>query len=170
MSVPDMNWSAMAETATSEPRLQVRRHVDDSEMDITPMIDITFLLLIFFVVASKMDHSADVALPPADHGVAVATKHSVIVTIAAGSGGGGAQVYKGDGVDPQTLVDTSDLALLEEELERYVVDTVLEDPLKSRVLLKAAGALKHREVARVSEIVSRVAEVQGLYIAVLEEQ
>ena len=32
-----------------------RRKRDDDEMDITPMIDITFLLLIFFVVASKMD-------------------------------------------------------------------------------------------------------------------
>ncbi len=33
------------------------------------MIDIVFLLLIFFLVASKMDESAAVRLPPARHGV-----------------------------------------------------------------------------------------------------
>ena len=35
-----------------------KRRFDDAEMDITPMIDITFLLLIFFLVASKMDEGA----------------------------------------------------------------------------------------------------------------
>ncbi|MCP3692284.1 MAG: biopolymer transporter ExbD, partial [Planctomycetaceae bacterium] len=41
-------------------RLGARRREEDVEMDITPMIDVTFLLLIFFLVASKM--SADQAV------------------------------------------------------------------------------------------------------------
>ena len=39
---------------------------EDEEMDITPMIDITFLLLIFFVVASKMDPSQTGNIPDAE--------------------------------------------------------------------------------------------------------
>ncbi len=37
--------------------LVARRPLDDSEMDITPMIDITFLLLIFFLVAARLDET-----------------------------------------------------------------------------------------------------------------
>ncbi|MCP4817216.1 MAG: biopolymer transporter ExbD, partial [Planctomycetaceae bacterium] len=44
-------------------RLGARRREEDVEMDITPMIDVTFLLLIFFLVASKMSADQAVALP-----------------------------------------------------------------------------------------------------------
>ena len=48
-----------------------KRNPDDGELDITPMIDITFLLLAFFVVASKMDPQAAIELPKASYGVSV---------------------------------------------------------------------------------------------------
>ncbi len=35
----------------------------DSEMDITPMIDMTFLLLIFFVLTSKMTGEKSFEIP-----------------------------------------------------------------------------------------------------------
>ena len=35
------------------------RAATDAEMDITPMIDVTFLMLIFFLVASTPDSRAD---------------------------------------------------------------------------------------------------------------
>ena len=50
------------------------RNPDDGELDITPMIDVTFLLLAFFVVVSKMDPSASVALPIASYGQSVQEK------------------------------------------------------------------------------------------------
>ena len=48
----------------AEPALKLgrRRGGEDVEMDITPMIDVTFLLLIFFLVASKMSADQAVAL------------------------------------------------------------------------------------------------------------
>ncbi len=73
-----------------------KRPLQEADMDITPMIDITFLLLIFFLVASRMDADIQVSLPPARHGTAVATKNSVILTVAQGTGGQ-ARIYKGDG-------------------------------------------------------------------------
>ena len=45
-----------------------KRNPDDGEMDVTPMIDVTFLLLAFFVVVSKMDPQAAVDLPKASYG------------------------------------------------------------------------------------------------------
>ena len=58
-----------------------RKQRDDDEMDITPMIDITFLLLIFFVVCSKMDPTQMGAIPEAQNGVAVSAKNSAVIFI-----------------------------------------------------------------------------------------
>ncbi|MCA9170833.1 MAG: biopolymer transporter ExbD, partial [Planctomycetales bacterium] len=69
-----------------EQPLIKRRSLDDNEMDITPMIDITFLLLIFFLVAGKLDQDAPVELPPARHGTAVSVKSAAIITVGKGSG------------------------------------------------------------------------------------
>ena len=54
---------------------------DDDEVDITPMIDITFLLLIFFVVASKMDPTQTGRIPPASNGLSVSAKDSAVIFI-----------------------------------------------------------------------------------------
>ena len=157
------------EDASHDPPLMPERNTEDAEMDITPMIDITLLLLIFFLVASKMDQSAAVALPPAEYGMPVPTKNAVIITVDQGdSESGPANVYKGDGVNADTQIDNSDLEALEQEIETFVSDTMLEDSNKQYVLIKAARGVKHREVARVAQAVGRVAEVQGLHVAVLE--
>jgi biopolymer transport protein ExbD len=168
-SSPNPSWSETQGAAPTQ-RLRRRKHVDDTEMDITPMIDITFLLLIFFVVASKMDQSTTVALPEAQFGVAVPTKNSVIVTIAAGGGGQPPAIYKGDGVNAVDRIEYNDLGELESQLEEYVSESMFEDTRKHFVLIKAAGTIQHRDVSRVTQVVSRVPEVQGLHVAVLEEQ
>ena len=46
----DLHREHVVDAADDQPVIR-RRQLDDSEMDITPMIDITFLLLIFFLVA-----------------------------------------------------------------------------------------------------------------------
>ena len=62
-----------------------RRPLPETEMDITPMIDITFLLLIFFLVASKMDPNNAVALPKARYGTSVVEKNSVVILVSKGT-------------------------------------------------------------------------------------
>ena len=50
----------------SDRRLNMpRRPKMDVDMDITPMIDVTFLLLIFFLVASRVAQDTEVTLPAA---------------------------------------------------------------------------------------------------------
>ena len=139
---------------------------DDSEMDITPMIDITFLLLIFFLVASKMDSSADVSLPPAKYGVPVAQKTSVIVTLNADEEGE-AIVYLGNGANDDTRVDSSDKEEQEAAVTAYIQDEMANGD-KTMVLLKAAKNLKQREVSRIQQAVGKAETTQQLFVAVLE--
>jgi biopolymer transport protein ExbD len=150
-----------------QPLLRSKTY-DDSEMDITPMIDITFLLLIFFLVASKMDPSAAISLPPARYGLAVVEKSSAIITIAAGEEGRGL-LYKGSGTAADTLVDGSDIEAQEEEIAAYVEEQ-MADGTRENVLIKAERGVKHREVARISKAATRPEGVQQLYYAVLEAQ
>jgi biopolymer transport protein ExbD len=55
--------------------------VIDDELDITPMIDVTFLLLIFFMVTSKMEKASLLEIPAAKHGLGVMQDKSTIITI-----------------------------------------------------------------------------------------
>jgi biopolymer transport protein ExbD len=73
---PDLNTDQMEDDFALP-----RRRRDDDEMDITPMIDITFLLLIFFVVCSTMDPTKIGTIPQAENGLAVSAKNSAVIFI-----------------------------------------------------------------------------------------
>ena len=83
-----------------------RTKLEDTEMDITPMIDITFLLLIFFIVASKIDDNAPIKLPPADYGQAVPLTNSIILTVVP-AGVDSITIYRGSGRDPKNEIPAS---------------------------------------------------------------
>lgn len=148
-----------------QPVIQ-RRKLDDTEMDITPMIDITFLLLIFFLVAARLDEDAPVELPPARHGTAVAVKSSAILTLAQ-SEGENADVYQGDGKAAERLISGDDLAAQESAVVSYIEEEISAG--KTSVLIKAEKGVKHRDVARISNAVGKAGS-GTLYVAVLEVQ
>jgi biopolymer transport protein ExbD len=50
-------------------------------MDITPMIDVTFLLLIFFILTNNASKTTAVELPKARHDISVNSRESVVLTI-----------------------------------------------------------------------------------------
>lgn len=165
---------ALFDVADEEPIVLRRKIPEDADMDITPMIDITFLLLIYFLVASHLDTDTAVELPPARYGTVVAAKESVIVTVANGTDNGAA-IYLADGKIDAGLVRVSDPRKQEEEIAAYVRMGLRgelpggEAP-KKYVLLKAERGVKHREVARVAAAVGTVEEEVQLFVAVLEEQ
>src|SRR6516164_1380892 len=105
----------------------------DGEMDITPMIDVTFLLLIFFMVASTMQGTPDVDVPPAEHSVGVDSAGAAVVTIlAAKSTAESPRIVLGDGEGIE-----ADLA----DVRRYVEDGVRDG--HKRIVLKAEGDVPH---------------------------
>ncbi len=152
------------------PVMLAKKDYADTEMDITPMIDITFLLLIFFLVASKMQESADVDLPNADYGMAVPEQVSVVV-IVKNLGDSKSQVCNGKG-DPFS----DDLEAQEIEVADYVARELEANQDLLHVMLKGEKGVKHGEIARVAEAMStgirqasKDEEITTIDIAVLEE-
>ena len=137
--------------------LAPKKRGDDVEMDITPMIDITFLLLIFFLVAAKMDSQKAVGLPDARAGNAVLADQAVTVII---EPNGSDSVFVADGRGMQC---SSDVETQEEEIASFIEEQL--DSGKQFVLLKAAKGIRHKEVSRVAQAIGR-ADVPSLYLAV----
>ncbi len=144
------------------PVLPRRRLAESSELDITPMIDITFLLLIFFLVASTPDMETAVALPAARHGQGVNSRTSTIITIAE-RGSGAPAIYLADGTIGSPLPDNPELQT--EAIIEYVQKGLHQG--KPSVLLKAEKGVLHRDVAQVTAAIGQVEGVE-LYLAVFE--
>ncbi len=53
----------------------------DDELDLTPMIDMSFMLLAFFVVSSSMEAGSPLKLPSADSGDRLDVRKTSVVTV-----------------------------------------------------------------------------------------
>ncbi|MEM6330366.1 MAG: biopolymer transporter ExbD [Planctomycetota bacterium] len=145
----------------AEPSTKKRR--EDDEMDITPMIDITFLLLIFFILQSTPDKSTAIQLPDASNGAPVSQMESTVFTIG-DSGAESNPVYNADGkIEAFRLPDDP-----KEQAEaiRAAVEEGLAAEGKSDVIIKADKAVKCRAVQSVMKAASKVKGVK-LHLAVL---
>lgn len=140
-----------------EEFFQPRPRGDDDELDITPMIDITFLLLIFFLVTSKMNDPAPVDLPKARHGSVVAGKEAAIIVMKRGSGDQ-AEVTRAEGAP--FSIDTEQQNA---EIAEYVRNEL--DAGKKRVILRAEGAVRQGEIGRVSEAIAESLD-EGMMISI----
>jgi biopolymer transport protein ExbD len=135
---------------------------EDEEVDITPMIDITFLLLIFFVVTSKMDPTQTGRIPPATQGWSVSAKDSAVLFVSPGTG------------DTAIVRDvtgkefSSDEELQISEIVQYVTDEL--DRGKQRVMILGDADVRVAEITRVQTIIGDAFEtLDNTYIAVKEE-
>ena len=135
---------------------------DDEEVDITPMIDITFLLLIFFVVASKMDPTQTGRTPKATNGLSVSAKDSAVLFMSAGSGE--KAIIKN--------LDGGEFSSEEEAQITEIVEYVTEelDRGKKQVMILGDEDVRVGEVTRVQTIIGDAFEdLNSTYIAVQEE-
>jgi len=133
------------------------------ELDMTPMIDCVFLLLIFFVMGVIPDMQTEVELPPARHGGAADPRQSVFITVADRGGPGAARVYLADGKVGAPLPDDPQVQ------HAAIVQAVqaARHQGKTSVILKAERSVRHAEVSRVAEAASQSPHMK-LYLAVLE--
>jgi len=159
---PDESWNEEDEG----PVLQRRPMRESTDMDITPMIDVTFLLLIFFLVCSTLGQQTAIELPPARHGTAVGPQSSVIITVKDNGPKEPPTIYLEPLADGDPRLE---LSRNEQEQEDDIVAHVErgKELDKPTVLIKAEKGVKHREVARVARAAGQVEKIK-LHLAVFE--
>ncbi|MFK7819443.1 MAG: ExbD/TolR family protein [Planctomycetaceae bacterium] len=74
-----------------------RKKLDEGELDMTPMIDVTFLLLIFFMIASTMKPGGEEQLAPAKNGKGVTPESMIQLSVLAPLSDGEKPILKIDG-------------------------------------------------------------------------
>ncbi len=144
----------------------------DGEFDITPMIDIVFLLLFFFVVTSKIDTPAPMSLPIAHHGEPVSEKEAVMFLVVDEGGGVDYKIYKGRNPNPDALIPNGDTDEQESEIGRYIDSELSADPTKEMILIKADADVRTRIVQLVKRGVDKaeLAENKRIYVGIKEEE
>lgn len=137
-----------------------RLSADDDDLDITPMIDVTFLLLIFFMVTSNMKKAATVEIPPAMHGQGIPTSKASMLTIFDTEGD--PEVYLSDGTKENGPVSM-------EEVTAHVKKGISDGKLM--VIIKADSKLPSGFVEEVARAANNLETNQELkfYVGVLNK-
>jgi biopolymer transport protein TolR len=130
-----------------------KKKKEEAELDITPMIDVTFLLLIFFMVTSTMQSQAETNVPPAKHGIGADANEAIMITVLAEPGGGAGRILLGD--------NSGDEVTNMELVKAYVQEGVNDQ--KKLVIIKADRDVNH---GKVSEVLKALADMEEIQFAV----
>ncbi|MDZ4781168.1 MAG: biopolymer transporter ExbD [Planctomycetia bacterium] len=136
---------------------------DDAHFDITAMIDLVFMMNIFFLVTTIGASLVEIDLPRAQHAVAVDGDLAVFVTVMPHADGDAVSVYLADGVQGEAITD----ALVQEDRIRAAVALGRSEG-KTAVVFKAEKDVRLREMARLTS--AAVAEGMQLNLAVVEKE
>ena len=136
-------------------QFKTNKREQEADLDITPMIDVTFLLLIYFLVKSTMDPSEALDLPKAKYGDGINGTQSTAITIKAGRNET-ASILLDDGRE----VDVDDV-------RRHVEEQVAAGV--NKVMIQAEREISHGDVQNVARA---IAEIEGVefFIAVEEKE
>ncbi len=145
--------------------LAVPRRVEaDANFDVTAMIDLVFMMNIYFLVTTIGASMGELNLPAAKHCIAADRETSVVVSIIEGVDRSAGQVYVGDGREGEPLV--------EREEQEKAVRAAVEEGVRSQkntVLIKAEKNVRLRDVARVAAAAAGVPGME-LKLAVIEKE
>ena len=124
---------------------------EEMDLDITPMIDVTFLLLIFFMVTSTMQAEKDHQIPQAKYGEKIDTDKVTIVMLE----------YSGSTTLPPKIVfpDKSEGTL--DQLTQLVKDEL--DKNKAHVIVRADGRIPN---GYITNVFKAIAKVEGVTFSV----
>lgn len=138
------------------------KHLEDAHFDVTPMVDLVFMMNIYFMVAWLTAANAEMDLPNAKHVVPTDIDNAVTISVVE-KGAQGTEVFVGDSGAGQGLTNPA-------EIEQRIKQTVESSVAKGSdvVLVKAERRVRLRDVARISGIVATVPKVK-LRVGVLEK-
>lgn len=118
---------------------------DDAEFDITAMIDLVFMMNIYFLVSFLTAAMGDIAQPTARHVSALDPDTAVRITVLGSLDGESVSVYLGNGKEGEEIKDPEQ----QETKVREYVEKALADG-KTNVLLKAEAKVQEGHVFRIS--------------------
>jgi biopolymer transport protein ExbD len=101
---PELDADAASQWVAKRPR----HRSEEAEMDMTPMIDVTFQLLIFFMLTNVAAHPSPMLVPEAVHGRGVDPEGHQMILIDENGG-----YYLGDRAEPQNISDSLDALVSE---------------------------------------------------------
>ncbi len=144
------------------PLLPRRPVHDEAKFDITAMIDLVFMMNIFFLVTSVTAALAEIDLPAAKHCAPSDRDTSVLITIMAPTDQQPSVVYIGESGEGKPLPEGE----AGERAVREAVEAGVRADMKT-VLIKAEKNVKLRDVSRIGAIAVSVPGVE-LKLAVVE--
>lgn len=149
-----MGLRATFEDASEESFVSRKRMTEEMELDITPLIDVTFLLLIFFMVTSTMQAQKDLRIPQAVNGEPIPTEKATIVMLEhSGSPNVAPKI-----ILPPTEEGEKPWEGSLEDLTR-VVQEALDTKNKAHVIVRADGRIPN---GHISKVLRAIGEVDGV--------
>ncbi len=131
------------------------------EFDITAMVDLVFMMNIYFLVTFVTVAMGELTLPAARHVTALDADTAVVLTVTRSLDGKSVTVYLGDSPKGEAITDTGQQ---EKRIQEAVEQGVAAG--KTAVLLKAEKKVRLADLFRVAT--AATAEGVQLHVAVLE--
>ncbi|MCA9207926.1 MAG: biopolymer transporter ExbD [Planctomycetales bacterium] len=151
------NDLGIAEPTHRRPR-RVRPKLEDSVMDMTPMIDVTFQLLIFFMFANQMANPSPIEAPEALYGKGVMPDGTQALLIDADG-----NYYLGPNARPEAIAPL-DTVIAEVQKNAEVAPAPLE------VIITAHKQAKHVQVRELVEQLENVDGIGPVHLGVEEKR
>jgi biopolymer transport protein ExbD len=120
----------------------------DGEFDITPMIDVVLLLLIFFMVSARMAPQNVATLPKAKNGDIAAMHDAVVLVVKAGSDTASVSTQAGKKFSFDKETQSAEIA--------EYVDLAFQDIRKKYVLIQGEPKVLTSEMMRIQQAVGTV--------------
>ncbi|MCL2117671.1 MAG: biopolymer transporter ExbD [Planctomycetaceae bacterium] len=136
----------------------------DNEIEIAPLIDMVFLLLIFFLVTSTMERQSSIDLPRTEYGVAVSERNAT--TISVEGKGANIRVYLGDNIGGDPLPDLTQPQ--EAAIARAVEAGYLEG--KTSLVIKADREVHTGEISRIIRAATNAVGELSVYMVTVEDR
>ena len=164
MSTTSFNLASAGLGGRDGDELIARKAVSETpEFDITAMVDLVFMMNIYFLVTFVTVALAEVDLPAATHVAPLDGDSSVLITLVAGGDDQPAAIYIGDLEKGERIGNRDQI----EDRVRAAVENGAADG-KTDVLLKAEKDVKLADLFRVSAAASGV-EGMKMNVAVMEK-
>jgi len=143
-----------------------RRHdpLEDAHFDITAMIDLVFMMNIYFLVTFIGATMEEINLPTAMHCAPLDGEVATVITVVAGPDPQLVNVYVDSGVKGTPLTDPEQQA---ERIAQAVERGLAASPRKTAVLIKAEKNIRLREMGRLAAAASL--EGVTLHLGVMEK-